>query len=299
MGKIFAIKKYAIHDGPDIRTTVFFKGCPLSCLWCHNPEGISPKRSKIWVPDKCINCGDCIKNCPQNALSQTNEGIAREPLRCNECGSCLETCPALAHEAVGYQVTTDQVMTEIKKDIAFYDQSKGGVTFSGGEPLMQPHFLSKLLVECGKIGIHRAIDTTAHAETDFILKIADKTELFLIDLKHMDNDMHLKQTGVGNTLILKNIRLLAKKGATIIFRVPLIGGFNDDPENLKKTGEFILSLPGDQTIDLLPYHLIAAGKYKKLGLKNPGKLFHRIENDKIDMSVAVLKKMGLTVQVGG
>lgn len=298
MGKIFAIKKYAIHDGPDIRTTVFFKGCPLHCPWCHNPEGMSPDLSRIWVGSKCIGCNECIQACPGDALLWSDNCIIRKTLRCRECGNCVEVCPALAHESVGYQAGIDQVLEEIKKDIAFYDHSQGGVTFSGGEPLMQPRFLSGLLTACGALGIHRAIDTTAHAQTDLVLEIANLTELFLIDLKHMDSDLHHAYTGVGNALILENIRLLADKDAAISFRLPLIGGFNDDPENLRRTGDFIMSLPGEQTIDLLPYHLIAAAKYKKLGMKTQAERFYQISKEKIAMSASVLKETGLTVHVG-
>lgn len=158
---IFSIKHYALHDGPNIRTTVFFKGCPLSCFWCHNPEGIDAQIEIVTIADKCIGCKECIHGCPESALAFTEQGLVRDQQRCTVCMNCVEICPALAHEALGWHSDIDSVMAEIEKDLVFYDQSGGGVTFSGGEPLMQADAL-QLLKRCGDLEIHRAVDTSAH-----------------------------------------------------------------------------------------------------------------------------------------
>jgi pyruvate formate lyase activating enzyme len=299
MGKIFAIKKYAIHDGPNIRTTIFFKGCPLRCAWCHNPEGIDPEISTIWLKDKCVHCSECIEKCPELALSSGGKGLIRDEGVCAGCSVCVDVCPALAHENVGREMSVDEVMAEIEKDIPFFDQSEGGVTFSGGEPLMQQRFLMKLLKSCGKRSIHRVVDTSMHAATELILEAAGEIELFLIDLKHMDSAVHKKYTGVGNSLILTNIKKLAETGAQINFRIPLIKGVNADSRNLHQSAVFISSLPGEYTVDLLPYHSIAAAKYTKLGMINHGDQFSKIDKDIMSQSINIFKNMGLNVQVGG
>jgi pyruvate formate lyase activating enzyme len=205
---IFAIKRYALHDGPNIRTTIFFKGCPLACHWCHNPEGIDFKIKILILTGQCVGCGECIDICRKNALHLTAQGIHREIEKCTFCRTCVETCPALVHESTGWQVTTEQLLTEIKKDLPFYDQSGGGVTLSGGEPLCQPESLLALLQECGALGINRTVDTSGYAPTEILMRVAEHTELFLFDLKHMDNKLHRQYTGVANDLILHNLQTL-------------------------------------------------------------------------------------------
>lgn len=299
MGKIFAIKKYAIHDGPNIRTTIFFKGCPLRCSWCHNPEGLSPDISRLWILDKCVGCDECVEKCPSSALSRNSQGIIRDEKLCTGCSVCVDTCPALAHESVGWEISVEEVMAEIEKDIPFYDQSAGGVTLSGGEPFMQPHFLLELLQQCGKRSIHRAVDTCMHADITLIQQAAEHVDLFLIDLKHMDSIIHKKYTGLGNSRILQNIRSLAEMGAAITFRIPLVDGVNTDSANLRQSAAFITSLPGKYDVDVLPYHSIASAKYTKLGIVNGGKQFCKPDNDVVLRSINILKDMGLNVQVGG
>ncbi|SMD08096.1 pyruvate formate lyase activating enzyme [Desulfocicer vacuolatum DSM 3385] len=299
MGRIFAIKKYAIHDGPNIRTTVFFKGCPLRCAWCHNPEGISLFIDRIWIKNKCIACGQCLDECISGALFLKNGEIIRDGERCVACGHCVDICPALAHESTGREADVNVIMEEIKKDIVFYDQSGGGVTFSGGEPLYQPHLLLELLTVCKKSGIHRAVDTCVHAKAELVKDVAALTDLFLVDIKHMDSDVHEKFTGVSNGLILENIRLLARMDKEIRFRIPLIEGVNSDPENIEKTGRFIAGVAPESRVDLLVYHEMASSKYDKLGMPLSPFTFRKPKGKDIKRCVEQLERLGLRVFKGG
>ncbi|MEE4363063.1 MAG: glycyl-radical enzyme activating protein [Desulfotignum sp.] len=299
MGTVFAVKKYAIHDGPSIRTTVFFKGCPLACPWCHNPEGMDSRITLVWNKDKCIGCMACVAECVQQCLVFENHILKRNSGACIKCLRCTEICPALAHEAVGRKADVADIMTDIIKDRPFYDTSGGGVTFSGGEPLMQPDFLLALLKACGKSGIHRAVDTSCFAPDRLVMAVADHCDLFLVDLKHMDSEIHRKYTGVPNEQIKKNIALLAQKGHDIRVRIPLIDGFNMDEKNMQAGADFLASLPQIQGVDLLPYHSIAKGKYKKMGLADSTARFAPVSTRQVDLCADIFKQHKLMVQVGG
>jgi pyruvate formate lyase activating enzyme len=296
---IFAIKRYALHDGPNIRTTIFFKGCPLACHWCHNPEGIDFKIKILTLTGKCVGCGECADSCRENALQLTAQGIHRETGKCTLCRTCVETCPALVHESTGWQATTDQLLIEIKKDLPFYDQSGGGVTISGGEPLCQPESLLALLQGCGALGIDRTVDTSGFAPTEILMRIAEHTELFLFDLKHMDNKLHRQYTGVANDLILRNLQTLSGSGQPVRVRLPLIPGVNDDEKNIRETGSFIAGCKGIQGIDVLPYHPSATAKYKKLGLEYKGKKITAPSQEQVSRTVQLLMKYISDVRIGG
>ena len=298
-GVIFAIKRYALHDGPDLRVTVFLKGCPLSCLWCHNPEGIAATPGMLTVPGKCVGCGECVKVCVQGALSSGPDGICRNQEACTACGVCAEVCPALAHEAVGRKWTVPEVMAEIEKETPFFAGSQGGVTFSGGEPLAQPDFLEALLMACKSLDLHRAVDTSGLASAETVSRVARHTDLFLFDIKHMDPAAHRRLTGVDNALILSNLRLLTQCGAQVALRLPLIPGMNDDEANIRSTGLLAASLPGIRSIDVLPYHASARGKYAKLGLPYPGESIKQSDPDNVDRAVDILQHCGLEVRIGG
>jgi len=265
-GLIFDIKRYAINDGPGIRATIFLKGCPLHCVWCHNPESISPKIQKMYNREKCIGCNACVQACPEHACSLTSEGIVTDLSLCTSCGECAAICPTLATEMSGRVVTVAEMVAEVEKERVFFDQSGGGVTVSGGEPLQQAEFVCALYDELGRRAIHRAVDTTGFTRTETLLEVAKRTELFLYDLKMMDSERHKKWTGVPNEQILKNLEILSETGATINIRIPLIKGVNADAGNIERSAAFIAGLPGEKPkVNILPYHNIMAGKYLRLG----------------------------------
>lgn len=263
---IFDIKRYAINDGPGIRVTFFFKGCPLSCVWCHNPEGMSRKVQKMYTERKCIGAQECIRVCEVGALTLTPQGIVTDIDKCTLCGDCSIVCPTKAIEMSGEEMTIQEIMNIIKRERTVINQSGGGVTFSGGEPLHHHRILLELLEACGKEGLHRCVDTTGFANQHILLEVAKHTDLFLYDIKMMDPVKHKKYTGVSNEKILGNLIALSSFGANIIIRIPLISGINDDEENLRQTVAFLSALPQPvQKVELLPYHPIALNKYIKLG----------------------------------
>jgi len=265
-GLVFDIKRYAINDGPGIRVTIFLKGCPLACRWCHNPESISPRVQKMYTGSKCIGCGECVKICPQQACELTPEGIVTDDSLCIRCGQCAQVCPALATEMSGRYESVADLLEVIETERPFFDQSGGGVTFSGGEPLMYPEFLKEILDACGRLQIHRTVDTSGQTSSKNLLDIAKRTDLFLYDLKLMDSKKHKEWTGAGNKRILQNLKALANSGADIQIRIPLIKGVNADDGNIEATAAFVATLPGPRKkISLLPYHDVAEGKFAKLG----------------------------------
>jgi pyruvate formate lyase activating enzyme len=297
---IFDIKPYSINDGPGIRITIFLKGCPLSCDWCHNPEGISPHLQKLYSKAKCIGCGTCVENCPLNALTLTAEGIITNTDLCDLCGICADVCPTKAMEMSGTKVTVEEIMKRIRRETVMMDQSEGGVTISGGEPMMQSDFLIELLDALGSEGIHRAVDTTGFAKTETLLEVAQRTELFLYDLKMMDSQRHKSFTGVPNEKILENLKILAESGANINIRIPLIKGINADEDNIRKSAEFVAELAGEKKlVSLLPYHNIAIHKYGKLGQDYESGDMLEPSPTEIDNAIRIFAEFGLEAAVGG
>lgn len=300
MSLIFDIKRYAINDGPGIRVVIFFKGCNLNCAWCHNPESISSKVEKMYAPAKCIKCGSCVDACPEKAITLTPDGISTNPDLCTSCGKCADVCPTKAIEMSGKVMTVSEIMDIIEKERVFFDQSGGGVTFSGGEPLIHSEMLIELLDECQKRKIHTAVDTAGNVKTETILEVAKRTDLFLYDLKSMDSDLHKKWINSGNEKILQNLKTISATGAQIIIRIPLIGGVNDSIENIEQTAIFISELAGDKKeVNLLPYHNIAQNKYMKLGKSDDfAKL---MEPDKGVIAQAIIKfnEYGIKATIGG
>lgn len=264
-GQVFDIRRYSIHDGPGIRTTVFFKGCPLACQWCHNPEGQSYSRELMLLPNRCVACGACVEACPQGAVTEVNGRWITDRSLCNVCGICAEVCFADSRQLVGEQKTADEIMAVLELDKAFY-RHQGGVTFSGGEPLSQPKLLAELLLACRQKGIHVAVDTCGYAPSDLFLSLLPHIDLVLYDLKLMDPEMHKRFTGVSNELILHNLSLLATSGTPYWVRVPVIPGVTDTPANLSEITTFLAGLPTPPKVFLLPYHNVASNKYANLGL---------------------------------
>ncbi|MBN2608514.1 MAG: glycyl-radical enzyme activating protein [Candidatus Fermentibacteraceae bacterium] len=264
-GVVFQYKRYSLHDGPGIRTTVFLKGCPLSCSWCHNPESISPLPQLVLLSTRCFGCGECASACPSGAVDAKRPGKTDRTI-CTLCGECVRACPAGARAIAGQRTDVEEVMTMVERDLPFYEESGGGVTFSGGEPLMQPDFLAELLSRCRERGIHTAVDTSCHAPAPVFMMVAGLADLMLCDLKLAGDPQMLEYTGVKAGGILDNIRALAEDGGDFVLRMPVIPGVTDAPDNLRGVADFIKSLSRRPVLELLPYHSAYREKYRRLGI---------------------------------
>lgn len=298
-GLIFDIKRYSINDGPGIRTTVFLKGCPLRCPWCHNPEGRSASPEIMVRPVRCLEeCSECLAACLEKALSKQGPVPALDRSRCTVCGECAEICPTQALEIVGRRMTSVELMSEIEKDRVFYEESGGGVTFSGGEPLAQPEFLEEVLGLCRKTDIHTAIDTCGFAPPEVLERITAKADLFLFDLKTMDEHQHLVFTGESNRLILENLQRLAEAGKKTVVRIPLVSGFNDDPGNIRRTASFLQALDGLGEISLLPYHKLGREKSRGIDKENSWREFTALNEETLKKIQADLESQGFRVTQG-
>ena len=252
---IFDIERNSYVDGPGIRTTVFFKGCNLRCAWCHNPESQSPKPEMLFYKNKCTGCGKCKEKCP-NALET-----------CSLCGRCTLYCPHDARDVCGKEYTVDEVMREILKDKVFYENSGGGVTFSGGECMLQIDFLEAILKECKNNGVHTAVDTAGHVPYERFERILPYTDLFLYDIKCFDSEKHKQYTGVGNELILENLKRLLATDKSVWIRIPIIPTVNDTEEEIRSIRSFLLSCGTPEKVELLPYHAMGEHKYAAIGKK--------------------------------
>lgn len=261
-GLVFNILRFCLHDGPGIRTTVFLKGCPLSCWWCHNPEGQSPQPDLLYYEARCRQCGSCMVVCPHGEAAEQNGAIRPTPL-CERCGACVQVCVAGAREMLGREMTVSEVMREVERDIIVYEESGGGVTLSGGEPLQQARFTMALLAACRARRIHTALETCGMAPREALLEAAHQADLVLYDLKVLDPLKHRQYTGASNQAILANLEALAAAGEPLVVRLPVIPGVNDDEADLRDYIRFLARL-GLRHLDLLPYHRIGIDKYRRL-----------------------------------
>lgn len=261
---IINITRFCTDDGPGIRTTVFLKGCPLRCAWCHNPESQSPDPEILWDSEKCSSCGLCVDACAAGAHRITDRLHLFDPDKCTRCGRCAEACPLGALELSGRRVSTSEMLEEIKKDAVFYTASGGGVTVSGGEPLMHPDFTAELLRLCKEQGIHTAVETSGFAGRGALDKVLPYCDLILFDVKESREEWHKQYTGVPQAPIIDNLRYIDGKGIPTLLRAPIIPGLNDREEHLSELRELRDSLKNCQGLQIMPYHSMGAYKYKKL-----------------------------------
>lgn len=270
--KIFEIKRFAVHDGDGIRTTVFFKGCPLKCVWCHNPEGIDFKPQLAYYQNKCISCGECARICPSGAHAISEKGHIFDRCLCLSCGKCADICLGNALMLYGKSISVDELMPILLADKDFYDESGGGVTLSGGECLMQPDFCRELLKRLKNEKIHTAVDTCGFVSREAIDKVMPYTDIVLYDLKAYDEDLHIRCTGHSNKIILENLKYIDDSGKKTEIRIPYVPNYNSD--QIDKIAHFLKDLKNLTNARVLPYHNYAASKYESLGMNNtlPGSL---------------------------
>jgi pyruvate formate lyase activating enzyme len=296
-GRIFDIQRFSIHDGPGIRTTVFLKGCPLRCLWCHNPESISPEPLLSFLADKCISCGDCVPVCPNQAHvmdDQQKHIFLRD--QCDTCGDCAKICPSGALEIIGKDLSYEEVLETALRDRLFYEDSGGGVTLSGGEPLLQIDFAEALLEGVHKAGVHTAVETAGHVMFNRIERVMPHTDLFLFDLKETDNSRHKEFTGVPNTRIIDNLKSLHDADASVLVRMPTIPGLNDRQEHFENVARLLEPMPNLLGVEVMPYHSLGTSKLPRLGMDSKDRIDPDPPNDETITSwINSLRTLGVNV----
>lgn len=292
-GIITNIQKFSTGDGPGIRTTVFVKGCPLRCLWCQNPETWDKEPQIAWYKSKCIGCGNCIEKCPNEAISNEGENLVPNKDLCEACGKCVKECPKEARELIGERISADEVFDEIMKDKIFYEESDGGVTISGGEPLTQPEFVKELLQLCKNENIHTALDTSGYAKSETIQSILPYVDLVLYDLKHSDPEKHKELTGVSLDKIIKNLKIINDHEIPIWIRTPIIPNLTDELNNIKKIAELISDLENVERYDLLPYNPLVKSDYENIDVNYPLEDLEEPASEKMTKLKEAAKSFGL------
>lgn len=303
--RIFNVQKYSIYDGPGIRTLIFFKGCPLRCRWCANPEGLERKYQVMMQDNLCIKCGKCVPVCPMEIHSVFEEdGIMKHTVNrqtnCVGCRKCEHICPRKAINIVGRDESVSDLVAKVQEDSLFYLSSGGGVTLGGGEVTAQPEAATDILRECQALGIHTAIETCGYAKLESLIKMGEFIDLFLFDIKQIDSDAHAELTGVRNELILSNLTYLLKNGYNVNIRMPLIRGLNSQDETIRQTMEFLLpfkDLPNFKGIDILPYHKLGVNKYAQLDMKYSIEEDLSFSKEELDHIEAIVKEYNLPVKV--
>jgi len=300
IGLISHVQKYSTRDGPGIRDTVFFKGCPLGCLWCSNPELIRPRPDVLYDRNLCEQCGTCISACPQGALAfDDDHRVVVDRQACRASGECVSACPEGALEMVGREIGVDALVTELLKDSVFYETSGGGVTFSGGEPLYQSGFVRQVAEKLKESGIHTALDTCGDVSWHRFEEVLDVIDLVLYDMKVADRDAHTQLTGRDNDFILANARMLAMQGKPMHIRLVVVPGLNDSRDELSARMEIVNEFSTVEQVDLLPYHRYGVGKYERLGLDYPLVEVEEHTTEEVEVMRQYLERFGIPVTVGG
>lgn len=292
------IQKYSVHDGPGIRNTVFFKGCPLKCLWCHNPETQNYERQTMYDAEKCNGCQACIAGCPMSAISENADKVSTDVDKCNFCETCLDYCLKCARAVAGKEYTVSALMKEIEKDQIFYEKSEGGVTLSGGEPMMHIDFVEKLVNRCFDKGISVVVDTCGYVPYENYQRINKKVSMYLYDLKQMDSEKHRKFTGVDNSLILENLMKLSRDGARINLRIPVIEGINADDESVAAFLEMAKKIHVYK-VNLLPYHNMGKDKYGRLDMVYDETSMKTPSTERMEWIKDEFQKNNFEVKIGG
>lgn len=296
-GVVFDIQRFSVHDGPGIRTIVFLKGCPLSCKWCSNPESQSLKPIIMYQKDNCIHCRRCIAACKKGAINENNKWYIDRNI-CTACGECVNVCPASALTLKGETMTVEEVVKELKKDATNYRRSGGGITLSGGEPLVQSEFAKEIFKASKAQGWHTAIETTGCVSFEKVKKLFLYIDLILMDIKNMDSDLHRQFTGAGNEKILQNAKKFSEL-TNLIVRVPLIPNFNDNSRSIQDICKFAKSLSNVKSIHLLPYHTYGENKYKLIGREYEMKDARKLKEDNIQDLKKLVEKAGFDCVIGG
>lgn len=296
---VFEIERYGTEDGPGIRTVVFLKGCNLRCRWCQNPESQSPEPQVMYYKTQCVACRRCVEACPADAIVVSpNQGFLTDHTKCIRCGACVDACFTNARKMIGQRMTVEEVMKEVRKDKQFYDTSGGGVTFSGGEPLLQAEVLAQVATRCRQEGIHVALETAGHVRWETIESILPVINRVYMDLKHIDSEEHRLHTGVPNDRILENIRKTAELATDFVLRVPVVPGVNDTEDVQNRIFEYLANKTNVRVVELLPFHKLGVSKFEGLGMQYTMQDAQNMSKAECEPFAEIGRRYGLTVRVG-